>query len=514
MRPPRRRAPCTSSAPSAATASCRAWSRTVAVTVAPACVASCTPAVPTPPAAPLTSTRSPICELGLAEEGVVGGGEDLGKAAGLGPGQAVGHGQRVRLVHQGQGCLRPAADHGHDAIAGGEERHLPPHRRHLAGELHARDVGGPAGRRWIEAGPLHQVRRIQPRRPHRHQKLGVARGRGRPAPPRTAGRPGSRWRARRPPYAGPGTRPPVPGRVTRMALYDIPIHTLQGDDAKLGDYKGKTLLLVNVASKCGLTPQYEGLERLQKTYGDRGFSVIGFPCNQFMGQEPGTSEEIAQFCSATYGVTFPLMEKIEVNGEGRHPDLRRADGEGGRRGRRRRHHVELREVPRVAQGRCRGALPAPGGAGGCERRVRHRGAADRLTPPYPVPAGFTASIFDMDGLLIDSEILWHEAEIEILGGLGVPLAVDGCRSTKGMFVGEVTAHWYALHPWPGATPTPDEVAVADRRPGDRAHRDEGRAQAGRRARHRPVSRPWSAAGGGLVVAVPPHRRRAGALRPA
>jgi glutathione peroxidase len=104
-----------------------------------------------------------------------------------------------------------------------------------------------------------------------------------------------------------------------MALYDIPIHTLQGDDATLGDYKGKTLLLVNVASKCGLTPQYEGLERLQKTYGGRGFSVIGFPCNQFMGQEPGTSEEIAEFCSATYGVTFPLMEKIEVNGEDRHP---------------------------------------------------------------------------------------------------------------------------------------------------------------------------------------------------
>ena len=78
-------------------------------------------------------------------------------------------------------------------------------------------------------------------------------------------------------------------------------------------------MLVNVASKCGLTPQYEGLERLQKTYGDRGFSVIGFPCNQFMGQEPGTAEEIAQFCSATYGVTFPLMEKIEVNGDARHP---------------------------------------------------------------------------------------------------------------------------------------------------------------------------------------------------
>jgi glutathione peroxidase len=117
-----------------------------------------------------------------------------------------------------------------------------------------------------------------------------------------------------------------------MALYDIPIHTLQGGDAKLGDYAGKTLLLVNVASKCGLTPQYEGLERLQKAYGDRGFSVIGFPCNQFMGQEPGTAEEIEQFCSTTYGVSFPLMEKIEVNGEGRHPIYtqltEKADAEG------------------------------------------------------------------------------------------------------------------------------------------------------------------------------------------
>src|ERR1700683_5396488 len=104
-----------------------------------------------------------------------------------------------------------------------------------------------------------------------------------------------------------------------MALYDIPIHTLQGDDTSLGQYKGKTLLLVNVASKCGLTPQYEGLERLQKEYGDRGFSVRGVPCNQFMGQEPGTAEEIEEFCSTTYGVTFPMFEKIEVNGEGQHP---------------------------------------------------------------------------------------------------------------------------------------------------------------------------------------------------
>ena len=104
-----------------------------------------------------------------------------------------------------------------------------------------------------------------------------------------------------------------------MALYDIPIHTLQGDDSSLGTFAGKTLLVVNVASKCGLTPQYEGLERLQKKYADKDFSVIGFPSNQFMGQEPGTAEEIQEFCSTTYGVDFPLMEKIEVNGEDRHP---------------------------------------------------------------------------------------------------------------------------------------------------------------------------------------------------
>jgi glutathione peroxidase len=103
-----------------------------------------------------------------------------------------------------------------------------------------------------------------------------------------------------------------------MALYDIPIATLEGKSSSLAPYEGKALLLVNVASKCGLTPQYEGLERLQKTYADKGFSVLGFPCNQFGGQEPGTSEEIAEFCSTTYGVSFPLFEKIDVNGDDRH----------------------------------------------------------------------------------------------------------------------------------------------------------------------------------------------------
>jgi glutathione peroxidase len=120
-----------------------------------------------------------------------------------------------------------------------------------------------------------------------------------------------------------------------MSIYDTSLHTLRGEPATLGDYRGTTLLVVNVASKCGLTPQYEGLERLQETYGDRGFSVIGFPCNQFGEQEPGSADEIATFCSATYGVTFPMMEKIDVNGPDRHPVYQElttvpdADGEAG-----------------------------------------------------------------------------------------------------------------------------------------------------------------------------------------
>ncbi|MFC9244681.1 glutathione peroxidase [Streptomyces sp. NPDC057136] len=120
-----------------------------------------------------------------------------------------------------------------------------------------------------------------------------------------------------------------------MTLYDIPLHTLTGEPTTLGAYRGQVLLLVNVASKCGLTPQYEGLERLQKQYGDRGFTVLGVPCNQFAGQEPGSAEEIQNFCSATYGVSFPLLEKLDVNGDGRHPlyteltKLADADGSAG-----------------------------------------------------------------------------------------------------------------------------------------------------------------------------------------
>ncbi|MFJ3220528.1 glutathione peroxidase [Kitasatospora sp. NPDC086801] len=117
-----------------------------------------------------------------------------------------------------------------------------------------------------------------------------------------------------------------------MSLYDIPLRTLSGEAASLADHKGKALLIVNVASKCGLTPQYTGLENLQKRYAARGFTVLGFPSNQFAGQEPGSAEEIQTFCSTTYGVTFPLFEKIDVNGDDRHPLYARltetADAEG------------------------------------------------------------------------------------------------------------------------------------------------------------------------------------------
>lgn len=117
-----------------------------------------------------------------------------------------------------------------------------------------------------------------------------------------------------------GTAPPTTAAGGRLAaMWELPIKSLKGQPTSLGEHKGKALLLVNVASKCGLTPQYAALEALQAKYGPKGFTVVGFPSNQFGGQEPGTPEQIAEFCSATYGVTFPMTEKIDVNGPGRHP---------------------------------------------------------------------------------------------------------------------------------------------------------------------------------------------------
>jgi glutathione peroxidase len=120
-----------------------------------------------------------------------------------------------------------------------------------------------------------------------------------------------------------------------MSIYDAKVNTLEGEAADLSEYKGKALLVVNVASKCGLTPQYTGLQQLHEKYAGRGFEVLGFPCNQFMGQEPGSPDEIREFCDTNYGVTFPLFEKIDVNGANRHEVYDEltatadADGEAG-----------------------------------------------------------------------------------------------------------------------------------------------------------------------------------------
>jgi glutathione peroxidase len=103
------------------------------------------------------------------------------------------------------------------------------------------------------------------------------------------------------------------------SVYDIPVRHIDGSEATLRDYEGKVILVVNVASACGLTPQYESLEKAFEANGERGLVILGFPSNQFGAQEPGSNEEIAQFCSSSYGVRFPMFEKIDVNGESRHP---------------------------------------------------------------------------------------------------------------------------------------------------------------------------------------------------
>jgi glutathione peroxidase len=123
--------------------------------------------------------------------------------------------------------------------------------------------------------------------------------------------------------------------MTETPLTDIALTTLDGRPTTLAELAAGAALVVNVASKCGLTPQYTALEQLAKSYGDRGLTVIGVPCNQFMGQEPGTAEEIQTFCSNNYGVTFPLLTKVDVNGADRHPlyaELTKATDSAGEAG--------------------------------------------------------------------------------------------------------------------------------------------------------------------------------------
>ena len=121
-----------------------------------------------------------------------------------------------------------------------------------------------------------------------------------------------------------------------MDIRDIPLTTIDGGTASLADFDDRVVMVVNVASRCGLTPQYEKLEALQREFGDRGFTVLGFPCNQFAGQEPGDAEDIKEFCSMTYGVSFPLMQKVKVNGRNRHPlyaELTKVTDAAGKAGR-------------------------------------------------------------------------------------------------------------------------------------------------------------------------------------
>lgn len=124
--------------------------------------------------------------------------------------------------------------------------------------------------------------------------------------------------------------------MTDSSLRQIPFTDAAGAQKTLDDFGADVVLVVNVASKCGLTPQYEQLEQLQRTYGDRGFSVVGFPCNQFMGQEPGSLEQIQEFCSTTYGVTFPINDKVKVNGRNAvelYKALKQTPDAGGKAGR-------------------------------------------------------------------------------------------------------------------------------------------------------------------------------------
>lgn len=120
-----------------------------------------------------------------------------------------------------------------------------------------------------------------------------------------------------------------------MSLYDIPVTTIDGKSSTLADHAGEVMLVVNVASKCGFTPQYAALQQLHETYSEKGFTVLGFPCNQFLFQESGSEEQIAQFCSATYGVSFPMFAKIKVRGRGQHPlyaELTKAVDSSGKTG--------------------------------------------------------------------------------------------------------------------------------------------------------------------------------------
>ena len=154
---------------------------------------------------------------------------------------------------------------------------------------------------------------------------------------------------------------------------DIPLTTIDGNAETLGAYDGKALLIVNVASKCAFTPQYEGLEALHQRFRDRGFAVLGFPCDQFGHQEPGDEQEIASFCKLTYDVSFPMFAKIEVNGDERASVVPRAEEAGAGPARNRSDQVELHQVPARPKPQRRAPLRPDRQAR--KNGARHRGGA-------------------------------------------------------------------------------------------------------------------------------------------
>ena len=257
-------------------------------------------------------------ERRLADEGVVGGEKRFGEAPRRDEVDAVGH---VDEMFDGNHAVARLAATTHDGADAASEVvlvHRLTHRHDDPREFQAGHVDGPTGWGGIESAALEQVGGVDAR--PRSLDHDVVRSRlrigafddfeapidhddgdhGGSLPTAASLRYGHRY-----------------GHT--MTIYDIPVRTLAGEPASLAPHRDRTVLIVNVASKCGLTPQYEGLEALHRQYADRGFSVVGFPCNQFMGQEPGSAEEIQEFCSTTYGVSFPLFEKIDVNGDDRHP---------------------------------------------------------------------------------------------------------------------------------------------------------------------------------------------------
>ena len=204
------------------------------------------------------------------------------------------------------------------------------------------------------------------------------------------------------------------------AIDQIGVTRIDGTPARIGDYAGKVRLIVNTASKCGFTPQYEGLERLHEEYAARGLAVLGFPCNQFRAQEPGDEAEIANFCSLTYDVKFPMFAKVEVNGDGAHPLFRYLKHEAQGRARQRGDQVELHQVPRRSRRQGRRPLRPHHQAGGAARRYREAAIAAR-------PPSRRSAVLRLEPRLKHQYVPQMMLHVDAAREVGVPHLADRSR---------------------------------------------------------------------------------------